>query len=893
MSSERCCPICQAIVPDSQSPGPCPACASVARTAGGDWWTGVESATLTRTSSSVALPLTAKKEASGALPTKEMLEGDFPWAALALGLGVLGFALSWLPRLGVSGLLLGLPGLVVGLFGAWRCRAQGSATALPLTAAVVGLQAALVGIWFTFAPSPSSAAPAAAPAAPGSAQPAPQDPPRPGTARRSVQELLDDTRSTQPPATRAVALEQLGDLAEGLVRAVPVLTEILLDREQDVAMRTNAARALGRIGPPARAAYPVLLGVILEGSTPETLRLAAEKARDQLGQPGPGDLPRLLEDLRNPRADFRRAAAQALTWAVNPSTRQAVAPLEKALEDDNEGVRVFAAQALYLVTRQGVKVLPVLRSLLRQSPDPEVRHGAAFALAQLGTDARPALPDLLAALEDSSLRVRLWAALAHWGLEEKPAPVLPVFLAVLSGENPQDRSAAVRALAKLGPHAAPAVPTLLGMLDHHDTMLRALAAQALAAVGPKAEQAVPRLCAMARAGTFELRAHALYALAGIGPGAVQAVPTLVELLNDRDPRLRGRAADALARIGKPAQEAVPSLERALAATGDPLLRVLLAQALWSIDQRGRLVLPILIEVAADDSLSDEIRLQAARVLGGMGVAARAAVPVLVLLAGKVNDPSGPVAAALEQIGTPGPADVANLIEALKTSNNLPYRRACVQTLSLVGGSARDAIPELRVALKEPDPVLRLNVVGTLGVLARTREGHAAVVAAVPELRGLLSAREKDEELTVADLEALAGLGAEAKPVLAEVQLLLKAPRPRVRAAAALMLGALGPEGRPALADLTTCFKDDSALVRFHAAQAVWTIDKALRQVIPAFQALLADKDPTIRAAAATVLGEIGPAAKETVPTIKGLLVDPEEEVRKAAAAAIPKIEKGL
>jgi HEAT repeat protein len=888
MSSPRCCPICLAIVPDNQAPGPCPACKAVTRATGSDWWTGAEPATLMRTIPSVAFPLTAKKETAGDRPKEQLPEGAFPWAPVALGLGVLGFALTWLPQFGLCGLLLGVPGLVVGLLGAWRSRRAGRA-ALPLTAAVVGLQAALVGTWFTFAPGASLVKSSGT-----STHPAPPDPPRPGAPRqRTVQELLDDTASTHPPATRAAALEQLGDLSEGLGRAVPILTEILVDPEQDVAMRTNAARALGRIGPPARAAYPVLQGVILEKNNPESLRVAAEKARDQLGQPGPGDLPRLLEDLRHPRAEFRRAAAQVLTWIVDPGSRQtALEPLEKALADDNEGVRVFAAQSVYLITRQADKVLPVLRSLLRQSPDPDVRHWAAYTLAQLGADARPAVPDLVTALEDQVLNVRLWAALAHWGLEEKPAPVLPVFQAVLRSKNPQERSTAARALAKLGPHAAPAVPALLVLLDDPDTTLRALAAQALAAIGPKADQAVPRLCAMARGGSYELRAHALYALAGIGPGAVQAVPTLVELLTERDPRLRGRAAEALARIGKPAHDAVPELEKALAVNGDPLLRVLLAKALWSIDERGRLVLPVLIEVVADDSLADATRIDAARVLGHMGMVARAAVPVLVVLADKVNDPSGPVAAALEQIGPPGAADVAHLAEALKTSTSLPYRRACVQTLSMLGGAAQDAIPELRATLKDPDPGLRLTVVETLGLIARTREGHAAVAVALPDLRDLLSDKAKEEELTCAALEALANLGIEAKPVLGDVQQLLKAPRPRVRAAAALLLGALGVEGRPALADLTACLKDDSALVRFHAAQAVWIIDKALRQVIPVFQTLLADKDASIRAASATVLGEIGPAAKETLPTLKGLLVDPEEEVRKAVAAAVQKIERG-
>lgn len=127
-------------------------------------------------------------------------------------------------------------------------------------------------------------------------------------------------------------------------------------------------------------------------------RLRAIKALD--GQ-GAEAIPKYLEALDDPYGAVRYWAVVGLYNACqDPGTvEQAKTALAKLLSDPSPIVRIAAAQALCDWGQEN-QALPVLVEALRHKSD-TVRLNAAIALGQIGDKARPALPQLRAAMQDS------------------------------------------------------------------------------------------------------------------------------------------------------------------------------------------------------------------------------------------------------------------------------------------------------------------------------------------------------------------------------------------------------------------------------------------------------------------------------------------------------------
>ncbi|MFO0846708.1 MAG: HEAT repeat domain-containing protein [Gemmataceae bacterium] len=124
--------------------------------------------------------------------------------------------------------------------------------------------------------------------------------------------------------------------------------------------------------------------------------------------------------------------------------------------------------------------------------DSDVRRAAAKGLAELGAEAKPAVPDLVKATADRDLFVRRFAAeaLGNVGPDAKAA-VAPL-ARLLGDEKPEVQLAAVEALPKLGP-ASVAALTAAVKDPNRAAAVRKKAAQGLAAIGPEARKAVPAL----------------------------------------------------------------------------------------------------------------------------------------------------------------------------------------------------------------------------------------------------------------------------------------------------------------------------------------------------------------------------------------------------------------
>jgi hypothetical protein len=168
-----------------------------------------------------------------------------------------------------------------------------------------------------------------------------------------------------------------------------------------------------------------------------------------------------------------------------------------------------------------------------QAQSTNLRADALRSIGSFGSGAGPALPQLVASLQDADVQVRLAAA---WAISQvapsTSAATVKALGQALSDTEPRVRTLAAAALRQTGPGAADAIPQLIAALNDSVPFVRAPAADALGAIGPAARNAVGALAkqlSMKGEQVFVLRSVA-YALGNIGPDARSALPVLEEAL---------------------------------------------------------------------------------------------------------------------------------------------------------------------------------------------------------------------------------------------------------------------------------------------------------------------------------------------------------------------------
>ena len=201
--------------------------------------------------------------------------------------------------------------------------------------------------------------------------------------------------------------KQNGTPANGISHAeVDTLIETLdSDNERE---RLNAAYRLGRIGP---AAVPSLKQA-LHGPS-DAIRNYTGYALSLTGAPA---VPTLIDALQATDESVRATAAYTLA-DMGKTAQEAIPALTRAAQDPSEWVRRHATEGLGLIGQQvsdEMDLSETVQVLTNKLGDDYywIRDNAARALAKLGTRAVPAIPTLVAQLEDENRYVRFHAALA-------------------------------------------------------------------------------------------------------------------------------------------------------------------------------------------------------------------------------------------------------------------------------------------------------------------------------------------------------------------------------------------------------------------------------------------------------------------------------------------------
>jgi len=210
-------------------------------------------------------------------------------------------------------------------------------------------------------------------------------------------------------------------------------------------------------------------------------------------------------DAAEPLRDGLAAAAdqpgrEVRLWALRrlgelgAAARQVGPAVRAVCADPDREVRLAAFDALLRIdTRAAVQAAAGVYAADLASPVAEQRAEAANALAGLGADARPAVPQLAARLrDDPALVVRLAARDALRRIdpssagvgEEVVARFVTDQVAHLRSNDRDRRRSAAEELGKLGPKARAAVPALLDALSGPFAEVRQAAAAALERIEP-------------------------------------------------------------------------------------------------------------------------------------------------------------------------------------------------------------------------------------------------------------------------------------------------------------------------------------------------------------------------------------------------------------------------
>ena len=241
------------------------------------------------------------------------------------------------------------------------------------------------------------------------------------------------------------------------------------------------------------------------------------KARSRLEQGGASAttvLTGILRDYSAPSDAELRCAAIEILGKLGPDAATAGPDLVNSLNDRDPHVQAVSIAAIPKVEISSKVAVPLLVDLLRT----ENSVVAARALSQYKAEAAPALPELVALLQDTSQDVE-----ARWN--------------------------AARTIGKIGPEANSAVPVLIEMTRDKEPTIREHSAEAIGDIGSVVgQEAIKALVATLSDPVPRVRRDAVRSLGYIGPKARETLPAIQKLSEDPEEIVRQAAKNAIQAI---------------------------------------------------------------------------------------------------------------------------------------------------------------------------------------------------------------------------------------------------------------------------------------------------------------------------------------------------------
>ena len=420
---------------------------------------------------------------------------------------------------------------------------------------------------------------------------------------------------------------------------------------------------------------------------------------------------------------------------------------------------------------------------------------------------------------------------------------------------------------------APPIDQLVEQLSAQGNPARREAAYQLEKLGPAAKPALPALIKALDDPDKQVWSYAVAAIAGLGPDAADAIPALIEDLDGRKSRGRRdrdkrqvlvRSAFALSRIG-PA--AIPPLIAVLDADDSPL-RAGAAKALGGMGPAAKQAIPALREnLGHGDEVVRQESIEAIALIGPASVA-----PLIEMLGWKEPVQRASAALALAELGRVAAAAAPALTQLLAKEGDATVRAAALSALPKVSPEPAKAVPLLIEGVKSDDNAIRHAASNALLLI------RPAAKTTVPPLVAMLKDANADHAQRAASL--LGRLGAEARDAAPELIALAQKQQPP----SPPLIEALAQLGTAAIPALITAFTglDPDALTKEH-----WLV-QSLRTpgAVQPLAAALSNAKVEIRFGAARTLGEL---SAEGAPAIKELLAaadDADPRVRAMTLGAL-------
>ena len=612
-----------------------------------------------------------------------------------------------------------------------------------------------------------------------------------------LEKLVSQLQSGDTPARRDASyhLLKLGPKAR---EALPALMKALEDQDKQV--WSNCVSAIAAIGPEAREAIPVLI----DG-------LDSRKGRGQRGFD------------RN-QALFRSA------YALTRIGSQAIPPLIQALNGEDSAQRAGAAKALGGMGPAAKEAIPALVSNLSHS-DNDVQRETVDALALIGPETKPLVIQSLAGKEP---RERSAAALTLAGMGRFAEDAAPAMFEQLGKETDSTvRISLLTSLSKVGADPKILVPRLVDALRDSNEAIRHAAINGLLASRTARKPIVESLTQLLRDQSKEMSQRAAYVLGRFGVDAASAVPVLLEMVTKQSPP-DPVFVDALVQIGEPA--VAPLLTSA-----EPVPLDQLTADHWMVkclQSMGAFAANSIRNGLGHKNAA--VRLLSVRALGALGPDAGDAATSLLE---KLDDPEVHVRAAalgaLVAVETPSKLIIPRIEKSLNDPSPI-VRLGAARLVPKLGEEGKHLNVAMIGKLNDSDPGVRRGILDVLG---------PEQAGAIPMLLPLLD----DAAQRAPVLEALARMGANAKPAVAKVIELL----PKVG-------------------------KDDQVLILDCLAH----VGPAAAEARPAIDLLRVDGDPKVRARAISSAAAIEGNPEVRAALLAAALDDADGSVRKAAAEAV-------
>lgn len=507
-------------------------------------------------------------------------------------------------------------------------------------------------------------------------------------------------------------------------------------------------------------------------------------------------------------ADEKREAVEALydlAVKVGPKAAAAVPVLIERLGDSDRKTGESALWALGYCKPQSVE--PLIDCLL--SADPQVRERAAWAIGNIGDEARPASDSLRRLLKDPAENVRSRAAWALGLVHDCDSRTVESLFQLVEFGITSDRRSALHALGNIAKRMDDRSalhrhsPLIFSALDDVDEDTRWSALYVVESLGLAAAEYADVLLGLLKQDPAQRVLHAVLSqLTRLAPQIDLSAQTeyLCQWLG-RDSASASQVCEILSVIHPAPLDAIAALVSALSI--DECV-VPASKALWKIDRRVSESLPALARIFDDyeEAVCD--------VVCELGPAAAPLLPKLIEAMQNEDywDLQWAAADALGAIASADPPVMEALLAALGHQSPI-VRSAAGRALARVGAPA---IPQLLTLVQAQDDPRAAWAAFSLGEM-----GPAAVSAAPQLLKGLQTA---GDVLSTACAIALARTAGDPQAIPHLVRIVESADARYPRTAAANALGGLGPLAITAVPALKLLLADDDFECSAAAQQAL-------------------------------------------------------------------------